>query len=215
MLTIVQVFIVLLLLGRIMQSFKERLSIQGDKEPTSNSSALATVKCYTLKKSHPRLKEDENSEVADDLNVSKPTRRNIICIMVRYRTKGKPQCSDQEQPMSETGERIQTLDQELKAIETQVQEAKTFFKHLPATDKQLRLSIVMSMACVRGQALSLQEVLLRIKEMAASLGGKDRGENLELGVTGNGDHVDDLAKESRKKLRCAATSCVCLHVQDI
>lgn len=118
MLTVVQVFIVLLLLGRIMQSFQERLSVQGDKEPTSSSSALAIIKCNILNKSHPKLKEDENSEVADDLSVSKPTRRNIICIMVRYRTKGKPQCPDQEQPMSETGERIQTLDQEPKAINT-------------------------------------------------------------------------------------------------
>lgn len=66
-----------------------------------------------------------------------------------------------------------------------------------------------------GSDIAFAEGLLRIKEMAASLGGKDRGENLELGETGNGDHVDDLAKESRKKLRYAATSCVCLHIQDI
>ena len=108
---IVQVFIVLLILGRIVWSFTERPSIQRNNEPVSRSSARATVKRDTLK-FHPELEEVENSEVADDLDMSKPTRRNIICIMVRHGAKGKPQCSDQEQPMSETARKIQALVQE-------------------------------------------------------------------------------------------------------
>lgn len=132
---IVQVFIVLFLLGRIMQSFKERISVQGDKEASSSSSALAIVKCNTLNKFHPGLKEGENSEATDDLNVPKPAVRNVICIIGRHGTKKNSQCSDQEQPLSETARKIQAMHQNQKAIGIQVQEAKTSLKLLPATEK--------------------------------------------------------------------------------
>lgn len=131
---IVQVFIVLLLLGRLVWSFKEQISAHGDKQPSSSSSALTTVKSNILNQSHPGLEEDENSEVADDLVKSKPVRRNIICIMVKHGTREKPQCSDQEQPMFETARMTQALDQEQKATETHMQEAKGLLKLLPATE---------------------------------------------------------------------------------
>lgn len=212
---IVQVFIILFLLDRIMQSFKERLSVWGDKKATSSSSALAIMKCNTLIKFHPGLKEDENSEVADDPNVPKPAIRNIICIIVRHGTKKKTQCSDQEQPVSETARKIQAMHQKQKAIDIQVQEAKTSLKLLPATEKRLRFSIMNSMACVKAQVLSLPNDCLKIREMAPSVEGKDMGENLESGETGNRDHVDEPAKGSREKLRCAVTSSVLLNIQDI
>ena len=211
---IVQVFIVLLLLGRIVWSFKERFSVQGDKQPASSSLAQAVVKSNTLNQFHPGSEEDENLEVFGALDLSKPARRNIICIMVRHGTKEKPHCSDQEQPVSEIARKIQALDQEQKAIETQVQEAKTSLKLLPATGKRLKLSIMIFMACVKSQVLSLQEDWLKIKEMTASLGGKDMGENLELREPGNGDHVDDEAKRSRRKLMDAAMSRAHLNIQD-
>lgn len=202
---IAQVFIVLLLLDRTVWSFKERFSVQGDKELASSSLALAIVKSNTLSQYHADWEEDNNSGLAYDLNVSKPARRNIICIMIRHGTKAKPRCSDQEQPMSETARDIQALYQEQKAVETQVQEARTSLNLLPATEQRLKLSTVNFTACVKSQVF-LQEDWLKIKEMAASLGGKDIGENLELEEQGNGDQVDDHAKGSRKKWKDAAMS---------
>lgn len=71
------------------------------------------------------------------------------------------------------------------------------------------------MACVRAQVLSLLDDWLKIREMAASVEGKDMGENLESGEIGSRDHVDGPAKGSRKKLRYAAVSSVLLNIQDI
>ncbi|CAI9177825.1 unnamed protein product [Rangifer tarandus platyrhynchus] len=202
---IVQVFLVLLLLDRIVWSFKERFFVKGDKEHASSSSALAIVKSNTLSQYHADLEENKHSGLAYDLNASKPARRNSIGAMVRHGTKAKPRCSDQEQPMSETARDIQALYQEQKAVETQVQEAKASLNLLPATEQGLKLSIVNFMACVKSQ-VSLQEDWLKMKEMAASLGGKDVGENLELEEQGNKDQVDDHAKGSRKKWKEAAMS---------
>ena len=151
------------------------------------------------------MEEDNHSGLAYDLNASKPARRNIIGTMVRCGTKAKPRCSDQEQPMSETARDIQALYQEQKAVETQVQEAKVSLNLLPATEQGLKLSIVNFTDCVKSQ-VSLQEDWLKMKEMAASLGGKDVGENLELEEQGNKDQVDDHAKGSRKKWKDAAMS---------
>lgn len=204
---IVQVLIVLLLLDRTVWSFKERFSAQGDKGPPSSSSALAVVKSNTLSQYHAGLEEDDNSGLAYDLNASKPARRNISGIMVRRGTKAKPRCSDQKQPTSETARDIQA-----QAVETQVQEAKTSLNLLPATEQRLKLSIVNFTACVKSQVFR-QEDWLKMKEMAASLGGKDIGENLELEEQGNGDQVDDQAKGSGKKRKDAAMSREHLHFQ--
>lgn len=210
----VQFFIVLLLLGRIVQSLKKGFSIHADQESASSNSALAIVKCNTLNKFHSGLYEDRNSEVVDDLDMYKPAGRDIMCTVVGYGPKNKPQCSDQEQPMCETATNIsQALEQKQKAIEIQVQGANSYLKPLPATEKRLKLSLVIFMAYMKSHILSLQEDCLKIKEMAISLVEKTMDENLELGEPGNGGDVDDHTKGPRRKLKYALTPSVHLNTE--
>ncbi|KAG3264930.1 hypothetical protein H1C71_001274 [Ictidomys tridecemlineatus] len=210
---IVQVLIVILLLCKIVQTFRERLSLQGDKEPSSSSSAVALGKCNVLDQFHPSLEENENSEVADDSNFFRPVRRSIICIVVRHRRKEKCRCSKQEK-MSLTAKRIQALDQERTDIKKQEHEMKSYLKCLPATDKRPRLSIVSFMFCMKIEAMYLQEEWFKITEGKGLLGRKDLGENLESGEPENETYAANKARVSRKKLKVVAKLSTYLNIHD-
>ena len=70
------------------------------------------------------------------------------------------------------------------------------------------------MAYGESQLLSLQEDWLEIKDRADSLGGDDMVKNLELREPGNGEHVEDQIKRSRRKPKLAAPSSTHLNTQD-
>lgn len=70
------------------------------------------------------------------------------------------------------------------------------------------------MSPMKSQVLSLQDNWLKIKEMAASLAGKDMNENLEWGQPENEDRDDGQAKGFRRKLKHVATSGSHLNIPD-
>jgi hypothetical protein len=114
--------------------------------------------------------------------------------------------------MSETTGRIQPLDQEKKANKIQASTSETHLTLQHTIEKRFKLSIVIFMACMKGQAMYLQEEWLKIKELEAFLKGKNMDKNLESGNTENEDLVANQI--SWNIVKNVATSSAHSSIQD-